>query len=65
MPETVRWIIDGIIAIVGIIIGYIGKTVQVKVSNKIKSKKTDDHSISVSGDSNYVAGRDINNGKRK
>ena len=60
MPEEIRWIIDVIIAIAGIVIGYLGKTIQIKISNK----KTDDHSLNVKGNHNMVAGRDINNGKQ-
>lgn len=60
MPEEIRWLIDVVIAIVGIVIGYLGKTIQIKISNK----KTNDHSVNVKGNNNTVAGRDINNGQK-
>ena len=60
MPEEIRWLIDVVIAIIGIAIGYFGKTIQIKISNK----KTNDHSVNVKGNHNTVAGRDINNGQK-
>ncbi len=61
VPEWIRWLIDVAIAIIGIIIGYVGKTVQIKISNKKINKK----SVNIEGNGNIIAGRDINNGTKK
>lgn len=57
MPEEIRWLIDVAIAVIGIVVGYFGKTIQIKITNK----RTSNHSIKIKGDKNCVAGRDINN----
>lgn len=61
MTEEVRWVIDVVIGIVGLVIGYFGKTIQIRHSNK----KVDKRSTIVNGDNNNVAGGDINNGTKK
>ena len=60
MPEEIRWLIDVVIAIAGIVLGYFGKTVQLKISNK----RTNNRSVNIKGNNNTFAGRDINNGKK-
>ena len=59
MVEELRWIIDVIIGIAGIVVGFFAKTMQLKVSQTRTKKNT----IEVKGNNNNVAGRDINNGK--
>ncbi len=60
MPEEIRWIIDVAIGVLGLVLGYLGKTFQLKISNK----KSANRSVKIKGDNNAVAGRDINNGTK-
>ncbi len=60
MPEEIRWIIDVAIGVLGLVLGYLGKTFQLKISNK----KAANRSVKIKGDNNAVAGRDINNGTK-